>query len=127
MLDKNATILVVDDTLIMRESLRRVLASMGYVNVLQADNGRSALKVLEEKEFKVDLIFLDIVMPFMDGKQTLKSIREKSKTIPVVMLTSVADRDAIVECVKEGITSYVLKPISAANGPEVLSGIFVKL
>ena len=127
MLDKNATILVVDDALIMRESLRRILATMGYEHVIQADNGRSAMKTLETSNQKIDLIFLDIVMPIMDGKATLKKIRETNQTLPVIMLTSVADKDSIIECSKLGMTSYILKPINAADGPAILTDIFAKL
>lgn len=127
MLSQNAKILVVDDTLIMREALRRVLASLGYNNVLQAEHGKAALNVLEKHQYQVGIVFLDIVMPFLDGKATLKKIREKSKTLPVVMLTSVADQEAIDECVKEGIVTYLLKPINAVSGPELLTGIFKTL
>lgn len=127
MLSKDAKILIVDDALIMREMLRRVLAVMGYTNILQAEHGKAAINLLEKNDYKIDLVFLDIVMPFMDGKATLKKIREKSKTLPVVMLTSVADSDAIAECAKEGIVSYILKPVNAENGPEIISGIFGKL
>lgn len=127
MLSQDAKILVVDDTLIMREALRRVLATLGYNNVLQAEHGKAALNVLEKNEYKIGVVFLDIVMPFMDGKATLKKIREKSKTLPVVMLTSVADQEAIDECVKEGIVTYLLKPVNAVNGPAAIGEIFAKL
>ncbi len=127
MLYKNATILIVDDTLIMRESLRRILATMGYEHVIQAENGRAAMKALETSNQKIDLIFLDVVMPIMDGKATLKKIRETNKTLPVIMLTSVADKDSIMECSKLGMTSYVLKPINAADGPAMLADIFATL
>jgi len=127
MLDKNSTILIVDDTHIMRESLRRVLVTMGYEHVIQAENGREAIKILDTSNKKIDLIFLDIVMPIMDGKATLKKIRETNKAIPVIMLTSVVDKDSIMECSKQGITSYVLKPINASDGPSMLSDIFVTL
>lgn len=110
--------------MIMREGMRRVLASMGYNNVLQAEHGKAALNVLEKNEYQVGIVFLDIVMPFLDGKATLKKIREKSKTLPVVMLTSVADQEAIDECFKEGITTYILKPVNAVNGPATLKEIF---
>ncbi|KAF0192664.1 MAG: response regulator receiver [Gammaproteobacteria bacterium] len=127
MLDKNATILVVDDAMIMREGLRRVLATLGYTNVLQAENGREAMKILENPANQVRLMFLDIVMPIMDGKATLKKIRETDQKLPVVMLTSVADKDSIVECSKQGITSYVLKPINAETGPDIVSKLLAKL
>ena len=127
MLSKDAKILVVDDTLIMREMLRRILATLGYNNVLQAEHGKAAINLLEKNAYQIGLVFLDIVMPFMDGKTALKKIREKTKTLPVVMLTSIADDEVIAECVKEGITSYLLKPVNAANGPETIAGILGKL
>ena len=127
MLDKSATILIVDDTLIMRESLRRILLAMGYEHVIQTDNGRAAMKLIETSGQKIDLVFLDIVMPIMDGKATLKKIRETNKTLPAIMLTSVADKDSIMECSKLGITGYVLKPINATDGPAMLTDIFAKL
>ncbi len=127
MLSQDAKILVVDDALIMREALRRVLASLGYNNVLQAEHGKGALNVLEKNQYQVGIVFLDIVMPFMDGKAALKKIREKSKTLPVVMLSSVTDQEAIDECVKEGVVTYLLKPVNAVNGPALLTEIFKKL
>lgn len=127
MLDKSATILIVDDALIMREALRRILLAMGYEHVIQADNGRAAIKLIETSGQKIDLVFLDIVMPIMDGKATLKKIRETNKTLPAIMLTSVADKDSIMECSKQGITGYLLKPINATDGPAMLTDIFAKL
>ena len=127
MLDKSANILVVDDTFIMRESLRRILAGMGYENVVQAENGREAVKAVEDVSCKIDVVFLDIVMPIMDGKMALKKIRETNKSVSVIMLTSVADKDSIVECSKLGMTSYILKPINAVEGPDILKSIFRKL
>ncbi len=127
MLDKSANILVVDDTFIMRESLRRILAGMGYDNVIQAENGREAVKAVEDVSRRIDVVFLDIVMPIMDGKTALKKIRETNKTVSVVMLTSVADKDSIIECSKLGMTSYILKPINAVEGPDILKSIFRKL
>ena len=127
MLDKSANILVVDDTFIMRESLRRILAGMGYENVVQAENGREAVKAVEDVSCKIDVVFLDIVMPIMDGKMALKKIRETNKSVSVIMLTSVADKDSIVECSKLGMTSYILKPINEVEGPDILKSIFRKL
>jgi len=127
MLDKEKVILLVDDTMIMREGLRRVLASMGYENILQAENGKQALKIMLSGEHDIGVVFMDIVMPVMDGKTALKTLRETNKALPVVMVTSKADKDSIIECSKLGMTSYVLKPVSAADGPAILSDIFIKL
>ncbi len=122
MLDKEKAILIVDDTMIMREGLRRVLASMGYENTVQAEHGKQALNIIESGEHDIGAVFLDIVMPVMDGKETLKKIRETNQD-----LTSKADKDSIVECSKLGMSSYVLKPINVTEGPEILEAIFTRL
>jgi two-component system chemotaxis response regulator CheY len=127
MLDKQKAILVVDDTQIMREALRRVLVSMGYENILQAENGKAALKIIESGEHDIGVVFMDIVMPVMDGKAALKNIRATNKELPVVMVTSKADKESIIECSKLGMTSYILKPINATEGPDILNPIFTKL
>jgi len=127
MLDKEKTILIVDDTMMMREGLRRVLASMGYENTVQAEHGKQALTIIASGEHDIGAVFLDIVMPVMDGKEALRKIRETNKALPVVMVTSKADKDSIVECSKLGMSSYVLKPINAAEGPGILSDIFSRL
>jgi len=127
MLDKEKTILIVDDTMMMREGLRRVLASMGYEKTVQAEHGKQALTIIESGEHDIGAVFLDIVMPVMDGKEALRKIRETNKELPVVMVTSKADKDSIVECSKLGMSSYVLKPINAAEGPGILSDIFARL
>jgi len=127
MLDKEKAILIVDDTMMMREGLRRVLASMGYENTVQAEHGKQALTIIESGEHDISVVFLDIVMPVMDGKEALRKIRETNKELPVVMVTSKADKDSIVECSKLGMSSYVLKPINAAEGPGILADIFTRL
>ncbi|HED39526.1 MAG TPA: response regulator [Chromatiales bacterium] len=127
MLDKEKTILIVDDTMMMREGLRRVLATMGYENTLQAEHGRQALKIIASGEHDIGVVFLDIVMPVMDGKEALKTIRETDKELPVVMVTSKADKESIVACSKLGMSGYVLKPINVTEGGAVLKEIFARL
>lgn len=127
MLDQNATIMIVDDTRMMRETLKHLLKGLGYDNLVEAGNGREAMNHIDKDEKKADLIFLDIVMPIMDGKETLKKLREKDDKVPVVMLTSIADKDTIIECRKDGVFDYVLKPINVENGPDILSKILARL
>ncbi len=63
----------------------------------------------------------------MDGKAALRSIRETNKALPVVMVTSKADKDSIIECSKIGMSGYILKPINAVEGPAILGDLFIKL
>lgn len=100
-------ILVVDDEKEIAELIEIHLMSQDY-NVTKAKNGVEALKLLEENHF--DLVLLDVMMPKMDGKETLKRIREKFN-IPVIMVTAKTSEKDKVEGLTLGADDYVTKPI----------------
>lgn len=130
MLAKDSLIMIVDDMKMVRTSIAKYLTALGYSRFVEAENGNEALKVFEKSRQEgqgIGAVFLDIVMPIMDGKETLKKIRTADETVPVVMLTSVADDNVINECKSLGITDYLLKPINAESGPERLSTILSNL
>ena len=66
------------------------------------------------------MIFLDVVMPKMTGDEALELIREADANVPIVMLTSVADKTLMDKCQRLGISGYVLKPVTQDNGPDLL-------
>ena len=115
--------MIVDDMKMVRTSIRHFLKKLGYENTIEAENGRVAVEM--HKNEKPDFIFMDMVMPEMTGNEALKKIRETSAETPVVMLTSVADKDVISECEAIGIAGYVIKPLTVETGPGVL-GSFLK-
>ena len=101
-------ILAVDDAAII---LQRITDALGkYYTVVTVNSGVRALRYLENE--KPDLILLDIRMTPKDGFETLREIRsmEDRADIPVIMLTGVEDKDAVMESIKLGICDYVLKP-----------------
>lgn len=100
-------ILVVDDEKEIAELIEIHLMSQDY-NVTKAKNGLEALKLLDENHF--DLVLLDVMMPKMDGKETLKKIREKFN-IPVIMVTAKTSEKDKVEGLTLGADDYVTKPI----------------
>ncbi|MCX7823082.1 MAG: sigma-54 dependent transcriptional regulator [Syntrophobacterales bacterium] len=100
-------ILVVDDELIVRESLIGWLKKGGY-DVDPASSGMEALKRLKEKEY--DLIFLDIKMPDMSGIEVLKNLKESSPNSLVVMITAYGSVETAVEAMKLGASDYLMKP-----------------
>jgi two-component system KDP operon response regulator KdpE len=101
-------ILVVDDEPRMIQFIRMNLELEGY-RVLQASNGLEALdKVRDELP---DLVILDVMMPDLDGFETLRLFRETSD-VPVIMLTVKAEEDDIVRGLKLGADDYVTKPFS---------------
>lgn len=112
-------IMIVDDMKMIRTSLKIYLKELGYQNIIEAVNGKDAVEKYASE--KPDFVFMDIVMPELNGNEALKVIRAKTQETPVVMLTSVADKDVINECKILGIDGYILKPLTKEIGSQVLS------
>ena len=106
-----ASILVVDDN---PKFLADALPMYGY-DVTVANDGLESLKILMNKSF--DLILLDVMMPNMDGWDTLKAIRNNKKTqyIPVIMITAVSEDQKVVSGLKIGADDYIVKPFILPN------------
>ena len=104
-------ILVVDDQEMNRDMLCRRLERQGHT-VIQAENGRKALEVLES--VKVDLVLLDILMPELDGLQTLEMLKANAahKYTPVIMLSALDELDSVVRCIEVGAEDYLPKPFN---------------
>ena len=114
-------ILVVDDSGILLRSVKTMLADQYEVAV--ATDGKKAIE--RAKRRKPDLILLDYEMPVMDGKETLEELRkdEELKDIPVVFLTSVADRESIAPVLKLKPEGYLLKPIDQKRMFETIESV----
>lgn len=108
-----ASILVVDDN---PKFLADALPMYGY-DVSVAEDGLEALKLLNKEESHYDLILLDVMMPNMDGWDTLKAIRKnkETETIPVIMLTAVSEDQKVVSGLKIGADDYIVKPFVLPN------------
>lgn len=106
-------ILIVDDN---PKYLSEALPMFGY-SVEVVTNGVDALKVLSKDNSKIDLILLDVMMPQMDGWETLKQIRSNPQTkyIPVIMITAVSEEHKIVSGLKYGADDYIVKPFVLPN------------
>ena len=113
-------ILLVDDSTTMRRIEKNVLVSIGYDDIEEAGDGVEAVKKLKELEFKCDLILLDWNMPNMDGITLLKKLQSVPQlaSIPVIMVTTEAEKERVVEAMQAGAKSYVVKPFDA----ETLTG-----
>lgn len=118
-------VLIVDDSATMRTILRKVVSLSGYdvKGCLEAANGEEALEVLAASW--VDVILLDIHMPVMDGLTLLRHLRddEMYRKIPVVLVTTEANQDAIGEAVRLGIKAHVKKPFQPESIRQVLQRI----
>jgi len=102
----NAKILIVDDDPDLIDWLGYSLRRLGYT-VLTAPNGPTALRLFQAEA--PDIVVLDMIMPEMSGIEVLCAIRRQSQT-PVVLLSSAADEDHVVEGLSNGADDYVVKP-----------------
>ncbi len=112
-------ILVVDDELIVRESLTKWFLEDGF-RAESAENAAAALKKLQSSQWTILLV--DIKMPGMDGIELLQRVREIDKNIVVIIITAFASVDTAVKALKEGAYDYITKPID----PDYLDHIVEK-
>ncbi len=107
-------ILIVDDSAITRSVIKRVINMVGLEvgEILEADNGLSALKVLDEHH--VDLVLADLNMPEMGGAQLAHEMQEAeaTKSIPVAVVTSEPNTIRVKQLLSDGIKDYLHKPFT---------------
>jgi len=111
-------ILLVDDSAMIRKALKRYLSQLGYNNVIEADDGSSAVAMVQEQQ--PDFMIMDVVMGQMNGDEALANIRAGGSTVPVVMLSSVTDQALVKRCESQGISGFIFKPIQADTGAEIV-------
>jgi two-component system chemotaxis response regulator CheY len=116
-------ILVVDDFSTMRRIIKNFLTDLGYNNVAEADDGKTALPIL--KTGNIDFLITDWNMPGMPGLELLKEVRNDpaTKKLPVLMVTAEAKREQIVEAAQAGVNGYVVKPFTAQTLKEKIDKI----
>ncbi len=124
MSDRNITILIVDDFSTMRRIVKNALRQLGYVNVIEADDGTTALDVLKRE--KIDFIVSDWNMPQMSGIELLKTVRttEEWKNLPFLMVTAEGQKEHVIEAVKHRVSNYIVKPFTPETLMEKINKIF---
>jgi len=120
---KDLVAMVVDDFSTMRRIVRKILKDLQFRDIIEAENGLAALRLLESN--KVDLIVSDWNMPTMTGLELLKKVRadERLKGLPFMMVTAEAQKENIIEAIQAKVSSYVVKPFSPAVFAEKLAKI----
>jgi len=124
---KDMKFLVVDDFSTMRRIIKNLLNDLGYANVTEADDGQTALPMLQTGNF--DFLVTDWNMPGMTGIDLLRAVRadERLKHMPVLMVTAEAKRDQIIEAAQAGVNGYVVKPFTAQVLKEKIEKIFERV
>lgn len=122
-MSKDMKFLVVDDFSTMRRIIKNLLNDLGYANVTEADDGQTALPLLQTGNF--DFLVTDWNMPGMPGLDLLKAVRADPRLakMPVLMLTAEAKREQIIEAAQAGVNGYVIKPFTAVTLKEKIDKI----
>jgi CheY-like chemotaxis protein len=111
---KTLNILLIEDDMIEVMKLNRVISSLQLNhNIIEANNGEEALKLLEQKDRLPDIILLDLNMPKISGIEFLSILNNdvNLRYIPTIILTTSNNRNDLLECYKIGVAGYVLKPL----------------
>jgi CheY-like chemotaxis protein len=118
--------LIVDDDESIRELLKIILKKNYACTISEAENGEKALEILKS-EFP-NLIFLDLSMPVLDGKETLAQIRKNiiTQNIPVMIVTALNEKEIISDLVEKGICDYILKPFDKIDTIKRINKILAK-
>lgn len=106
-------VLIVDDALIMRLRIREIAVDSGWEIAGEAANGEEGLA--RYRELRPDLMTLDIVMPKLDGVETLRQIRQEDPGAKVVMVSAVDQKGKLTECIQLGAVDFIVKPFDKAR------------
>ena len=109
-------VLTVEDSTLIRLIINNTIREMDGVELIgTAENGAVAIEQI--KELKPDIVTLDVVMPVMDGLETLKTLR-KFSDVPVIMLSGISDRRTTIEALENGAQDFLTKPESITRNKE---------
>jgi two-component system chemotaxis response regulator CheY len=103
-------ILICDDTLFMRVTLKNILSNSGYQEILQAENGQDALQKYAAN--KPDLVLMDITMPVLDGISATKQIKAKFPDAKIAMCTALGQKNMVIEAIQAGAKDFIVKPFT---------------
>jgi two-component system chemotaxis response regulator CheY len=103
-----AKVLVVDDSGTMRKIIVRSLNALGVTDIVEAGDGSDALELFNQQQFEV--VLTDWNMPRMTGIELLKAIRGAGSTVPVILITTEAEKGRVLEAVQAGVSDYLVKP-----------------
>ena len=106
-------ILITDDALFMRVTLKNMLVANGYEVVGEAVNGQDAVE--KYAACRPDLVLMDITMPVMDGIAATRAIKASDPAAKVIMCTAMGQKNMVVEAIQAGAKDFIVKPFKAED------------
>jgi len=118
-------ILVVDDSMIIRNTLKKIFEELGHKVVALASSGQEAISMYQQ--YEPDLVTMDITMPLMTGIEALAEIRCEYPEAMIVMVTSHGEENLVMDAISKGAKGYILKPITHGKVTTTLLKVFPEL
>lgn len=117
-------ILIVDDEEFLRIVLADILHELGH-EVIQASDGVEALKIYKELKNEIDLVMLDVIMPFMDGFEVFRRLKEMDEDVKVVFTSGFSADKKMIDLISvEKNLRYITKPYQVEEIKEVIGSFF---
>jgi two-component system chemotaxis response regulator CheY len=104
-------VLVADDSSTMRRIIVRSLRAVGVTETAEAADGSEALAAFQPGEF--DMVLTDWNMPGKTGLEVVREIRAQDTSVPIIMVTTEAERGRVIEAIQAGVSDYLVKPFTA--------------
>ncbi|HOT45797.1 MAG TPA: response regulator [Spirochaetota bacterium] len=117
------TVFLIDDSLTAREILKRILLSLQFKIIDEADNGEIAINKITASKMAPDFIFIDMEMPLMDGIETIKRIKPILQSSRIIMVTAHGEKEMVTELLKLGVNGYIKKPYDRDTVVKRVAGI----
>lgn len=114
-------ILVCDDSAFMRMMIKKLLTDIGHEIVAEAGDGKQAVQLY--RQFKPDLVTMDITMPVMDGIQAVKHIHDEDPIARIVMVTAIGQKSIISDALKAGASGFIIKPFDPEQVEETVKKV----
>jgi len=121
MVENKKIVLICDDSLLVRKKLKELLLECGCDEIIEASNGEQAIELYQTN--KPNVVFMDIVMPVLDGIEALKKIKELDQDAHVVMVSSVGTKTNLMDALKVGAKDFIQKPYDKEQISKIIENI----
>jgi len=111
---QNKTVLIVEDSAFDQQMLIAMVGKLGFRHLLCAD-GQEALLLLKDCHKSVDLVLLDLILPGIDGISIIGHLKAHYPQLPIIVVSSVTDKDEIAHTLKVGADDFISKPVEFAR------------
>lgn len=114
-----ASIMIVDDSIIIRKALKKILVKLGHEVIAEVSNGREAVGQFAISQ--PDIVTMDISMPIMDGINAVKEIMEDYSEAKIIMISAIDQKHLVFEALQSGAKHYIVKPFDETIVQDTIS------